>query len=127
MWFKIFRMDLSAVFLHDTVTDAQTQTRAFTDRFGCVKGIKDTIHVSESIAIIVKTQRHSAIVAAGLDAYFLAGIALQGIDGIIQQIQQNLLELVFIQRHMRQPRLNLYLDVYILVEQMVFAKRQYVL
>src|SRR6476646_10326545 len=71
MRLQVFRMDLSAVFLYDSVTDAQSQTRAFANGLGRVKRIKGAVQIGETIPIIVKAKHHAAIVAACLNPYAL--------------------------------------------------------
>src|SRR5689334_10745709 len=127
MRLQVFRMDLSAVFLYDSVTDAQAQASAFANGLRGVKGVKDAIQIGKTIAIIIKAKHHAAIVAACLNPYALFGVTFQRVNGIIQQVQQDLFELVFIQGYGWQARLNLDLYFDIVIVEMVLTQRQNVL
>ncbi len=51
----------------------------------------------------------------------------QSIDGVVQKVQQDLLELIFVKRYGRQIGFDLNLDLNVMIAQMVFAQRQDVL
>ena len=60
---KVFRMDVAAVFFHNAVADAQTQSGAFTHGLGGIERIKHPVYIAKSGSIIVKAKGNAAIAA----------------------------------------------------------------
>ena len=87
--------DVAAMFLHDAVADAQAEAGAFADALRGVERIEDALGIFDSGAVVGEL---GANVAAGRhDANLqLAGASgfKNGIDGIVDDVQEDLLDLM---------------------------------
>ncbi len=79
----------------DTVANTQSQSSPFTYLFGREEGIKDAFRVFDPVAIIAEDDLYPRSVVQRLehDAAWPSGNA-NGIVGIIENVQKNLLQLV---------------------------------
>ena len=95
--------------LNNSVANAQSQACALAHRLGRVERVKGAVQIGESGPRVFHFQvgAVSSLQCAYSDLAWL-GFALHRIDGVVEQVQQNLLELVFIDRHTRQ--IGLYID-----------------
>src|SRR6266404_1719462 len=127
LWIKIGGVDLAAMLFHNAIAYAQPQTGSPSHRLGGEEWIKGPIYIAETVTVVVKQHGDTLVAAAGINTDFFLWITVQSINGVIQQVQQDLFELVFVHGHGRQVGLNVYLDLNIMVTQVVLAQRQHVL
>src|SRR5437763_15148898 len=90
--FQVGGADLAAVVLHDAVADAQSQSGAFARRFGGVEGIKDAVHILEPGAGVEHAQLQLLPKTSSFDHDALLLAELDRFDGVIQHVQQDLVE-----------------------------------
>src|SRR5215472_17698826 len=102
--FQISCRDLAAMLFHDPVADAQAETCTLADGLRRIERIKGSVQVSEAGAAIVKAKHHAIGATCGLNAYVLVGGAFQSVNGVVEQVQKDLFELIFVQRDRRKLR-----------------------
>lgn len=96
-----FRMiasaQMTAVLFHDTVTDGKPQPSSLSNGFGCEKGVKNTqkMFLRYSRTAITDTHVHPCAIAVDRyhDPLFRARWCAYGIEGVLQQVHQDLLQL----------------------------------
>src|SRR5581483_6511884 len=112
----------------DSIADAQAEARAFADWLGCIKRVEGTIDISEAWTTVLDFKNRALSPGKGSQGDALVGArTLDGIDGIVYQIEENLLKLVFIHGYRRQVGRYVNRDLQIAGTHMVFTQRQHVL
>jgi hypothetical protein len=96
-------VNLSSVFLNDSVTHGQAETRATTSRFGREKGVEYLVDViaGNSVACVRDLDFNAAIVSSG--AHFQDSAGGHGVPRIQKEIQKYLLQLVGRAAHWGNP------------------------
>ena len=105
--FDVLDSKVSATALGNSVTDAQAQSGALSIGLGCVKGIEGTVQIGKAGAAIFHLN-DSARVGAVRPNFDLPGPGrvVQGIAGIVEEIEQNLLDFIFVDGERWQIRGN---------------------
>src|SRR5579859_5560158 len=98
------------VFLNNSKTDAQPQACAFADRLGGVKRIENAMRLFNARASIGKQDDHVAAIAHRFDGQHAAFMRFHGINGIADEIEKHLHELIAISAHSRKNGFELLLD-----------------
>src|SRR5216684_3691500 len=80
---------------HNSVANAETQACAFADFFSCEEGIKNPLGMHDTSAVVANNDLAEAVALFGgdLDASWPAGFEHR-IIGIVQNIEQDLLQLI---------------------------------
>src|SRR5437870_4525995 len=96
--------DAAAMLLHDTVADAEPQSHAFSDIFRSEKRIEDLVNVFGGSPFAV-VAHHNQALAVFIDATdpvysfsFRRRDAFPCVEGVLQQVNQNLSDLVRVGR-----------------------------
>src|SRR5258708_2129439 len=106
----------------DPVANAQAQSGAFANRLGGIERIKHAAGLAEAWSRIVKAHDDSSGLVDRFNADPLYRRPFQSIDGVVQKVQQDLLELIFVKRYGGQISFDFNLDLNVMVAQMVFAQ-----
>ena len=111
--------------LHDTVANTESQPCAFANVFGGVEGIENLAGLFDSRPGILKFREHIAIFCghANFQAAALPGFQ-HGVDGIIDDVEEYLLELMRVGGHGRKVGVNLLLQLYVIYPQIVVTQRE---
>src|SRR6185312_10018665 len=120
-------LDFTTVLLHDAIADAEAEPGSLAHGLGGVKGIEDAVWIAKARAIIVKVQQNTISVPQRFNADHFPGPSFQRVNGVVEQVEQNLLELIFVESDWRKIRLYLYLQLHIMVADVILTKRQNVL
>src|SRR5437867_1217021 len=87
--------DFASMFLHDAIADAQAEAGSFTDLFCREERIEDAIRVRDSVTVVAEGNFDGVVRlrAHDLDAGGTPHLA-NGIVGVIENIEEDLLQLV---------------------------------
>ena len=118
-------LNLPSMLFHNAVADAQAKSGTLSDGFGGVERIKNPVRILHAGAAIgdFNTQAASIGICANPNiarAIFLA----HGIHGIIENVQDNLLQLMEIAAGDGQARIKIAMDTDVVDLHVIFAKRQ---
>ena len=91
--------NLAAVFLNDSVADAEAEAGALADRLGCVEGVEDAFGFAKAGARVRKIEDDAAAFSAHADGERTSADGFHGVDGIVDQIEEDLEELVGVATH----------------------------
>jgi hypothetical protein len=86
------------VLLNDPVTCAEPKSSSLAYRFSRIKRIKDTFRLSDARSVITDFQNDSAIASLGSHYDLAASDLSNSVDGVVEQVQKNLQEMVIV-RH----------------------------
>jgi len=112
--------NLSPMILHDTVGGAQSQASAFADRLGGVERIEDAMRLFDARAAIGKMNHHVCSLRVGADPKQSSAGFLQGIQGIFDDLNEYLEQLMAVPPHSWQVRFERSLDTYFLIVPLQF-------
>ena len=108
--------------LDDAVADAEPQACTFADRLRSVEGIEGAIHVSKTRAAVFDFDDGAAMTLEGANRnLFQRAAAFDGVNGIVHQVEQNLLELVLVHGYPRQVWFDVGCEIYVMRAQVVLA------
>src|SRR5258708_6341998 len=115
--------DLATVFLHDAVTDAQSQPGAFAHAFGGVERIENVLGINDAGTGIMELADHVSVRGIDPDSQVAAACGIQhGVGSVVDDVEINLLQLVWISHHRRQDWLEITLHNDVMHLQVVVAK-----
>src|ERR1700761_466260 len=104
---RVVAQDFASVFLDDTETDAQTETRALPNRFRRVERIENAMRLLDTWTGVGKKNDHAAAIARRLDGKNAALMRFHGIDSVVDEIEKHLHELITVAANTREDRLEL--------------------
>src|SRR5579862_4481473 len=102
--------DLAAMVLHDSVDGAEAEAGAFTDGLGRVKGVKDAVRFFDAGAAVAELDDDVIALLSGGDLKQASPALFEGIDGVFENLDEGLEELVAIPPNLRQAGLDRSLD-----------------
>src|SRR5581483_12487493 len=79
-----------------SVADTESKPGALAYGLGCVEGIEGAIHIGKTWAIVFKADDDLLILLYAIDFNFLLFKALYRVYSVIENVQQNLFQLVFV-------------------------------
>src|SRR5271166_3424067 len=93
----IVSRNISAVFLDDAVTDAQTKSRPFAHTFGGVEGIEDALRIFDPGAVVAELCAHVTVLGGYANFQLAVSAGLKDrIDRIVDDVKKYLLNLVWV-------------------------------
>ena len=121
----VARHDFSAMFLDDPVADAQPQAGALAHRLGGIEGIENSAGVLDSRTAVIELHAHVSVFLEATHFQHPAAARLHhGIEGVVGNVQEDLLELMRIGHHRGQVVGNVAFQRDIVDLQIVFAQRE---
>src|SRR5712692_11950176 len=105
---------------HDAVANAQPESGAFAGLLSGVKGIEDTLRISDSSSVVGNCHFNGITTQPRADgnAPTVSGL-LDRIIGVIENVQENLLQLLRIAEGRRQLLIELFDDFYAVAGEIV--------
>src|SRR5271166_1529985 len=120
---RIARADLSSVLLHNAVTDAQPQSGSLAYALGGIERLEDAMRFLDAGTRIVEFGVHISVF--GVDTH-LQGTAASGfqhgVDGVVDDVEKHLLQLVRVRRDRRSRRFEFTLQVNVIHLQVVIPQ-----
>src|ERR1700722_819012 len=102
--------NFAAVFLQDAEANAEPESRTFTYGLGGVERVEDAMRFLDSRAGVGEEYDDVAAIANGLDGEHAALVRFHGIDGVIDNVEEHLHQLVAIPAHAGKNRFQLQLN-----------------
>ena len=119
---QVFQLDLAIVFADDSITDAETEAGALAHGLGGVEGIQGPVYVGESRTTVLQFDDCPISAREGAQGNPLGlRFRFHRIDGVVYEIQQDLLELVLSDRNFGQIRPDIHNQFQAVRAQVVFA------
>src|SRR5712692_1617246 len=103
--------NLSAMFLDNAEANAQAQTCALADRLRRIERIEDPVRLPDAGAGVREQDYDVAAVAKGLDGQNAALLRFHGIQGVADDVEKNLHQLISVAAHAGKNRFELQLDL----------------
>src|SRR5262249_24714153 len=117
--------DVAAVLLHDAVADTEPQSRAFAHTLGGVERIEDSLGILDPRSVVDKLRGYVSALADHANLKLSRSPRLQnGIDGVVDDIQEDLLNLMRIGHHHRRFGWSLAVDLDVIDLEIVVAQRE---
>src|ERR1700685_4608138 len=111
------------MFLHDSIADAEAEAGSLADGLGGVKRIEDAVGIFHSRSVVCDFDAQSISGEHGADPDFaFTAFFDHSVHGVIQNVQENLLELVKIPGGERQLGFKLAMDANTVELHVVFSK-----
>ena len=106
----IVTVNFSAVLLDDTEADAEAEAGALADRLGGVERIKDAVRLLDAGAVVGEKNDDVGTIAHGFDGKDTVVFGGQGIDGVADDIEKYLHELIAVAANAGQHGFKLKID-----------------
>src|SRR5579871_1171825 len=125
---QVFNFQISATALGDCVTDAQSEAGALAFRLGGIEGVEGAAEIGKTGARVIHLNEDAGAGVIGANRDLTnARRVVQRVSRIVEKIQQNLLDFIFIDGERRQ--IGSYVGFYLQVRRSnaVFAKGEHFL
>ena len=120
--------DLPAVLFDDAITDAEAQPSSLPDRLCRIERIENAMRILDTRAVVGELNTNAIAHLESANPNFSGTITFgYRVDGVVENIQKNLLELVEIGADFRQLGVELAVHLNAMDFQIVLAKRKRVL
>src|SRR5258708_14969360 len=96
--------------LNDAVANAEAQTRALADRFGGIERIENALRILKAGTGVGEKDDDVAAIADCLDGEDTAFGGFHGLQGVADDVEENLHQLISVSANAREDRLELQLD-----------------
>src|SRR6185312_1818918 len=91
--------DFSAMLLDDSIRNAQPQTGSFARIFGGEEWIENSVRIWEAGAVVAEADSHAIFMLMSLYRDPSSFDSVQCVERIVEKVQKNLLEKIFIDKH----------------------------
>ncbi len=102
--------NLSTMLLNDAEANAQAQAGALPDGLGCIERIEDAMGILDPRTGVQEQDHDVATVANGFNGEHAAFVGFHGVEGVADDIEENLHELVSVATNAGENGLELKLD-----------------
>src|ERR1035441_5448521 len=122
---SIVRGDVPTMLLHDAVADAESESGTLAHTLGGVKGIEDALGVFDSGTVVGELSANVSTNARDTNSELAGSPGLKnGIDCVVDDVQEYLLDLMRISDDQRWFRGNVTLDLDVVDFEVIVAQRQ---
>src|SRR5260370_40165478 len=116
--------DLATLLLRDAEANSQAQAGSLAQGLRGVERIENAVDLAKARATVIETKDNPVVATRGGDRDASPAHALQGIDRVGQQVQQDLVELVFIDGYLGKIGFDLYPKVHIMLTNVIVMQRE---